>query len=72
MIDGCDSEVSNTLLSDGCTISDGIAECGSSSASHGAFRSCVSALGDGLQMDGVLTGPEKDRILSCAGEADIP
>jgi cysteine-rich repeat protein len=72
VIDGCDSEVSNTLLSGGCTISDKADECAANSRNHGAFRRCVSKLGDKLQKDGVLTGPEKERILSCAGQADIP
>jgi cysteine-rich repeat protein len=72
VIDGCDSEVSNTLLSGGCTISDKVDECAANSRNHGAFRRCVSKLGDKLQKDGVLTGPEKERILSCAGQADIP
>jgi thermitase len=72
VIDGCDSEVSNTLLSGGCTISDEVDECAANSRNHGAFRRCVSKLGDKLQKDGVLTGPEKERILSCAGQADIP
>jgi len=72
VIDGCDSEVSNTLLSGGCTISDEVAECAANSRNHGAFRRCVSKLGDKLQRDDVLTGPEKERILSCAGQADIP
>jgi cysteine-rich repeat protein len=72
VIDGCDSQVSNTLLSEGCTISDEIVECAANAKNHGAIRRCVSKLGDRLQKDGVLTGPEKDRILSCAGQADIP
>jgi thermitase len=72
VIDGCDSQVSNALLSEGCTISDEIEECGANANKHGAFRRCVSKLGDSLQKDGVLTGPEKDEILSCAGQADIP
>ena len=72
VIDGCDSQVSNTVLSDGCSISDEVDECAANSAAHGAFRSCVSKLGDDLQKDGVLTGPEKEQILSCAGQADIP
>jgi cysteine-rich repeat protein len=72
VIDSCDSEVSNTLLSGGCTISDKVDECAANSRSHGAFRRCVSKLGDKLQKDDVLTGPEKERILSCAGQADIP
>ena len=72
VIDGCDSQVSNTVLSDGCTISDEVDECAANSTVNGAFQNCVSSLGDSLQKDGVLTGPEKDQILSCAGQADLP
>ena len=72
VIDSCDSEVSNTLLADGCTISDEIEGCAVNAERHGSFRRCVSKLCDGLQKDGVLTGPEKDQILSCAGQADFP
>ena len=67
-IDGCDSGVSNTLLAGGCTISDEIQKCDDDAKNHGAFRRCVSKLGDSLQRDGVLTGPEKDRILSCSSK----
>jgi len=72
VIDDCDSKVDNTLLSEGCTISDNVDECANNATSHGKFRRCVSKLGDRLQRDGVLTGPEKDRILSCAAQAKIP
>lgn len=72
VIDTCDSEVDNTLLPGGCTILDEVDHCAADAMSHGAFRRCVSKLGDGLQRDGLLTGPEKARILSCAARADIP
>jgi len=72
VVDGCDSEVTNHLSTDGCTISDSIAECGANAKNHGAFRRCVSELGDALVKEGVITPPEKDRILSCAAQADIP
>jgi hypothetical protein len=72
VIEGCDSGVSNTLLAGGCTISDEIQECDDEAKNHGAFRRCVSKLGDGLQKDGVLTGPEKDKILSCGGQKNRP
>jgi hypothetical protein len=71
-IDGCDSGVSNTLLAGGCTISDRIQECDDNAKNHGAFRRCVSKLGDRLQKEGVLTGPEKDRILSCGVKKGRP
>jgi hypothetical protein len=72
VVGSCDSGVSNTLLAGGCTISDRIQECDDSAKNHGAFRRCVSKLGDSLQKDGVLTGPEKDRILSCGGQKNRP
>jgi hypothetical protein len=72
VIDDCDSGVSNTLLAGGCKISDGIQKCDDDAKNHGAFRRCVSMLGDSLQKDGVLTGPEKDRILSCGGQKRRP
>jgi hypothetical protein len=72
IIEGCDSGVSNTQLARGCTISERIQQCDDDAKNHGAFRRCVSMLGDSLQKDGVLTGPEKDRILSCAGQAGRP
>jgi hypothetical protein len=68
VIEGCDSGVSNTQLARGCKISDRIQECDDSAKNHGAFRRCVSMLGDSLQQEGVLTGPEKDRILSCSSK----
>jgi cysteine-rich repeat protein len=72
VIDNCDSQVGNALLSDGCTISDEIEECAANATTHGEFRSCVSGLAEGLQKDGVLTGPGKKEMMSCAGLADIP
>jgi hypothetical protein len=68
VIEGCDSGVSNTQLARGCTISERIQQCEDDVKNHGAFRRCVSMLGDSLQKDGVLTGPEKDRILSCSSK----
>jgi choice-of-anchor B domain-containing protein len=72
VIDGCDSQVSNALLSEGCTISDEVDECAANSTVNGAFQSCVSTLVDNLKKDGVLTGSEDAQILNCAAQADIP
>ena len=72
VIDGCDSGVVNTVLSNGCTISDEIVKCGAGSRNHGQYVSCVSHLTNDLKHDGVLTGREKGAILSCvASDGDI-
>ncbi len=72
VIDGCDSGVSNAVLSKGCTISDEIARCGAESRNHGQYVSCVSHLTNDLKHDGILTGREKGAIQSCvASDGDI-
>jgi hypothetical protein len=72
VIDGCDSGVANTVLSNGCTILDEIAKCGTDSRNHGQYVSCVSHLTNDLKHDGVLTGREKGAIQSCvASDVDI-
>jgi hypothetical protein len=72
VIDGCDSGVSNAVLSNGCTISDEIVKCGADSRNHGQYVSCVSHLTNDLKHDGVLTGREKGAIQSCvASDGDI-
>ncbi len=69
VIQGCDSEVANTLLPNGCTIADLIDECADSAGNHGEFVSCVAQLLNGLKDDGVITGKEKGSIQSCAAQA---
>ena len=72
VIDGCDSQVTNHVLDDGCTIADLIAECAAGAQNHGQFVSCVAELTNSLKRDGVITGLEKGAIQSCAAQADIP
>ena len=71
VIKSCDSQVSNTVLADGCTISDEIDGCAANAGKHGSFQSCISDLVDGLQKDHVLTGREKKQVLSCAGQSEL-
>jgi hypothetical protein len=72
VIDGCDSGVANTLLPNGCTILDHIAECRADSRNHGEYVSCVSHLTNDLKHKGVLTVREKGAIQSCvASDGDI-
>jgi hypothetical protein len=72
VIDGCDSEVPNTVFPSGCTISDLIAACAEGASNHGQFVSCVSQVTNDLKKAGTITGQQKDAIQSCAEQADIP
>lgn len=72
VISGCDSGVTNTVLSEGCSITDLIAECAASAKNHGKFVSCVAHLTNELKKDGVITGKEKGAIQSCAAQANLP
>lgn len=72
VIDGCDSGVTNTLFSDGCTISDLIAHIAANSSKHNDFVKGVVSLTNQLKRDGVITEAQKDAIVECAGSANIP
>jgi len=72
IIDGCGSEVSNTLLPTGCTISDKIAECTFGAKNHGEFVSCVSHPTNDLKKDGTIAGQQKGAIQTCAAQANVP
>ncbi|HKY27359.1 MAG TPA: hypothetical protein VJM12_05370, partial [Pyrinomonadaceae bacterium] len=72
VIDGCDSGVTNTLFSDGCTISDLIAHIAANSSKHSDFVKAVVSLTNQLKRDGVITEAQKDAIVECAGSANIP
>lgn len=72
VIDGCNSEVTNTLFPSGCTISDLIAACAEGASNHGQFVSCVSHVTNDLKKAGTITGQQKNAIQSCAEQANIP
>ena len=72
VIDGCDSEVPNILLSSGSTISELVAACAEGANNHGKFVICVDVLIKDLKKDGDITGHEKDAIHKCAAHANIP
>lgn len=72
VIGGNDSGVPNTLFSNGCTISDLIAQVAAVSTNHGKFVSGVAKLANALVAAGVITDVQKDAIMSAAGEARIP
>lgn len=72
VIGGCDSGVPNTLFPGGCTIADMVAQCAAGAKNHGAFVSCVAALSNALNAQGVITGKQKGAIQKCAAQAAIP
>jgi hypothetical protein len=72
VVGACDSGVTNTLFTSGCTISDLIAHIAATSKNHGKFVSGVARLGDALLANGTITSAQKDAILSCAAGANIP
>lgn len=71
-VGGCNSGVPNTLLPGGCTIADMIAQCAAGASNHGAFVSCVAALTNTLNAQGVITGRQKGAIQKCAAQASLP
>jgi hypothetical protein len=72
IIDGCNSNVPNTLFTNGCKISDQIAACAAGASNHGGFVSCVSHTTNALKKAGVISGAQKGAIQSCAAQASIP
>ena len=71
-IDGCNSGVTNTLFSNGCTLSDLISHIAASARNHGQFVGGVARLTAALVNDGVITQAQKDAIMSCAGSSSLP
>ncbi len=72
VIGSCNSGVSNTLFSNGCSVSDLIAGCAVGATNHGKFVSCVAHLTNDLKGAGTITGGQKGAIQSCAARASIP
>lgn len=73
VINSCDSEVPNTRLSTGCTISDLIMQCADNGTSnHGGFVSCVAHVTNDLTSTGTISGHQKGAIQSCAAHARNP
>jgi len=71
IVDGCDSGVSNTLFTNGCTISDLIAQAASSARNHGDFVSNVARLTNALRSAGLISDSQKGAIQSCAAGSSL-
>lgn len=72
VLDCCDSGVENYVFDDGDTMMGYIMACAEDALNHGEFVSCVAHLTNEWKKEGLITGYEKDLIMSCAGEANIP
>jgi hypothetical protein len=74
-IDGCDSGVENRITPGSCGImmSDviDVLEAGTY-RNHGQFVRAVAHVVNGWFAAGLITLEEKDAIMSCAGQANIP
>jgi hypothetical protein len=74
IIDECDTGVENkTTLECGIMFSDKMDELeGESYKNHGAFVRTVAKMVNSWYEDGLITLAEKDALMSCAGQANIP
>lgn len=72
VIDCCDSGVENYVFDNGDTMMGLIMECAEGAENHGEFVSCVAHLTNAWKKEGLITGYEKDIIMSCAGSANLP
>jgi hypothetical protein len=72
IIDGCDTGVPNLDGTCGNSFSELIAACAANASNHGAFVSCVAHLTNTWKKAGLITGAQKDAIMECAAESDLP
>lgn len=72
IIDGCDTGVPNIDVTCGNSMSEMIMQCAVGAANHGAFVSCAAHLTNVWKKTGLITGAQKDAIMSCVGSANIP
>jgi len=72
VIGGSNSGVPNGLFNTGCTMSDLIAQAADAANNHGRFVSAVDALTTQWKKAGLITGKQKDAIMSAASKANIP
>ncbi|MBY0478601.1 MAG: hypothetical protein K2Q24_13215 [Chitinophagaceae bacterium] len=72
MIDGCDTGVPNLDVTCGNSFSDLINTCAVGAVNHGGFVSCVAHMTNMWKKAGLITGAQKDAIMECAAESNIP
>ena len=72
VIDGCDSTTANLLGADGCTFSDDITAAADAATNHGEFVRSVTRLMNAARNAGLISGPQKSSVVSCAATSTLP
>jgi hypothetical protein len=72
IIAGCDSGVTNEMISDGCMMNDLLLKCAEGIKNHGQFVFCVARSTSEWNAKGFITGKEKGSLQRCAAQARIP
>jgi len=72
VIGGCDSGVTNVFVTNCSTMVDLITDCANEATNHGDFVSCVAHLTNEWKETGFISGKEKGKMQSCAGQSSIP
>ena len=71
IIGGRDTNIANTLFTNGCSIRDLVAKCKAGARNHGAYASCTANLGNTLVSLGFITAAEQ-AVLQSAVARDKP
>jgi len=72
IIDGCNTGVPNIDVTCGNSMTELIMQCAVGAANHGAFVSCAAHLTNTWKKAGLITGAQKDAIMSCVGSSNLP
>ena len=72
VIDGCDTGVADRFMPSCRNFTNAIAQCAVGAKNHGKFVSCVAHLTNTWLELGWITDEEKDAIVSCAAQSDLP
>jgi len=67
-IHGCDTDVVEVVLEDGCTMTEALAVCEVGLRHHGDYERCVTGVGNAWKKGHVITSREYGRIASCAAQ----
>jgi len=72
LVGGCNTRITNQLLTGGCTMADVVSDCADNAHNHGKFVSCIARLANGWAQAGVIARNEIGRIVRCATHAGPP
>jgi hypothetical protein len=72
IIDGCETGAPNQVFTDGCRISDSVAQCAAGAPNHLHFVACATKLAVKLRLQHVITTRQMINMIACAFRADLP